>query len=200
MKMIAVASHHWFVQPSVALYITFGVGYCFIHAKAMREAILQDKAISSHTLFFIRFHRGIRGLNTFYMAFTNLDKREVILAMKFMIEADGINHPSEKALFDCIYNSLNISNEEGLAIMNYFKEAKNDMVISLKKHLDTIGLWTLEKRKDLISILTVTAFIDKNLDNRENRLLEQYRIACGLDYNDYSMLDAMQDAKKHIIR
>ena len=43
MKMIAVAPHHWFVQPLVALYITFGVGYCFIHAKAMREAILQDK-------------------------------------------------------------------------------------------------------------------------------------------------------------
>ena len=133
------------------------------------------------------------------MAFTNLDKREVILAMKFMIEADGINHPSEKALFDCIYNSLNISNEEGLAIMNYFKEAKNDMVLSLRKHLDTIGRWSLEKRKDLISILTVTAFIDKNLDNRENELLKQYRIACGLSYTDYSMLDAMQDAKKYII-
>ncbi len=51
MKMIALAPHHWFVLPVVAPYITFGVGYCFIHAKAMREAILQDKAISSHTLF-----------------------------------------------------------------------------------------------------------------------------------------------------
>ena len=133
------------------------------------------------------------------MVFTNLDKREVVLAMKLMVEADGVNHSSEKALFDCIYNSLNISNEEGLVIMNYFKEVKNDMALSLKRHLDTIGCWTLEKRKDLISILTVTAFIDRNLDNRENELIKQYRIACGLSYTDYSILDAMQDAKKYII-
>ena len=73
------------------------------------------------------------------------------------------------------------------------------MALSLRKHLDTIGRWSLEKRKDLISILTVTAFIDKNLDNRENEVLKQYRIACGLSYTDYSMLDAMQDAKKYII-
>ena len=39
MKMIAVAPHHWFVQPLLASYISFGVGcYCFIRTKAMREA------------------------------------------------------------------------------------------------------------------------------------------------------------------
>ena len=32
--------------------------------------------------------------------------------LKMMMEADNISHPSEKALFDCIYKSLNISNEE----------------------------------------------------------------------------------------
>ena len=31
MKIVAIAPHRWFVQPVVALYITFGVGYCFIH-------------------------------------------------------------------------------------------------------------------------------------------------------------------------
>lgn len=134
------------------------------------------------------------------MAFNNLDKREVILAAKFMIEADNVNHPSEKAMFDCLYNSLNISNEEGLSIMNYFKEAQRDMVTSLKKHLSIIGSWSLEKKKDLISILTVMAAIDKNIDERESKLLTQYRITCGLDYTDYSMLEAMQDAKKFIIR
>ena len=75
------------------------------------------------------------------MAFNKLDKREVVLAMKFMSEADNINHPSEKALFDCIYNSLDISTEEGLSIMNYFKETRNDMVTSLKNHLSTISNW-----------------------------------------------------------
>ncbi len=133
------------------------------------------------------------------MAFSNLDKKEVILAMKMMMEADNISHPSEKALFDCIYKSLNISNEEGLVIMNYFIETKQDIATSLKRHLDIIGSWSLEKRKDLISILTVTAFIDKKLDDNENKLLTQYRIACGLNYTDYSMLDAMKDAKKYII-
>ena len=133
------------------------------------------------------------------MAFSNLDKKEVILAMKMMMEADNISHPSEKALFDCIYKSLNISNEEGLVIMNYFIETKQDIATSLKRHLDIIGSWSLEKRKDLISILTVTAFIDKKLDDNENKLLTQYRIACGLNYTDYAMLDAMKDAKKYII-
>ena len=32
MKMIAVAPHLWFVQPLLAFCITYGVGYCFIHA------------------------------------------------------------------------------------------------------------------------------------------------------------------------
>ena len=86
------------------------------------------------------------------MIFSRLDKKEVVLAMKFMIEADNINHPSEKALFDCIYNSLNISTEEGLSIMNYFKETRNDMVTSLKNHLSTISNWSLDKKKNLISI------------------------------------------------
>ena len=134
------------------------------------------------------------------MIFSSLDKKEVILAMKFMIEADNINHPSEKTLFDCVYSSLDISNEEGLSIMNYFKDAQNDMVISLKNHLSTISSWTLDKKKNLISILTVMATIDKNIDERESKLLTQYRITCGLSYEDYSMLEAMQDAKKYIIK
>ena len=32
-KMIAVAPHRWYVQPQLATYITFGVGYCFIYSK-----------------------------------------------------------------------------------------------------------------------------------------------------------------------
>lgn len=101
------------------------------------------------------------------MAFNTLDKKEVVLAMKLMMEADNIQHPSEKLIFDCIYKSLAISNEEGLSIMNYFKETQRDMATSLRKHLSTIGSWSLEKKKDLISILTVMATIDKNIDERE---------------------------------
>ena len=62
MKMIAVAPHHWYVQPLVAPYITFGVGYCFIHSKGNAKTRVWDKAnIVPTPYFFIRFHLGIGG-------------------------------------------------------------------------------------------------------------------------------------------
>ena len=39
-KMIAVAPHRWFVRSVVALYITFGVGYCFIHSKGNARSLI----------------------------------------------------------------------------------------------------------------------------------------------------------------
>ena len=60
MKIVAVAPHRWFVQPIVALYITFGVGYCFIHSKGNAKTRVWDKAVSSHTFLFInRYSLGI---------------------------------------------------------------------------------------------------------------------------------------------
>ena len=60
MKIVAIAPHRWFVQPVVALYITFGVGYCFIHSKGNAKTRVWDKAdIVPTPYFFIRFHRGI---------------------------------------------------------------------------------------------------------------------------------------------
>ena len=47
MKMIAVAPHHWFVQPLLAFYISFGVGYCFIHSKGNAKTGVWGKADSS---------------------------------------------------------------------------------------------------------------------------------------------------------
>ena len=40
MKMMAVAPHHWFVQSLVASYITFGVGYCFIHTVGNARSLI----------------------------------------------------------------------------------------------------------------------------------------------------------------
>ena len=54
-----MAPHHWFVQPLVGLYISFGVGCCFIHSKGNARAREWDKAISSHTFFFTRYSLGI---------------------------------------------------------------------------------------------------------------------------------------------
>jgi len=59
-KMVAIASHLWFVQPVVGSYISIGVGYCFIQQQGQCEKPHQlGKAISSHTFFFIRYSLGI---------------------------------------------------------------------------------------------------------------------------------------------
>jgi hypothetical protein len=61
MKMIAVAPHRWFVQPLLASYISFGVGYCFIQQQRQCEKPHQlDKVIGSHTLFFLTISSGYR--------------------------------------------------------------------------------------------------------------------------------------------
>ncbi len=62
--MIAVAPHHWFVQPDLAPYITFGVGYCFIpFQRQMRRPNLRDKAnIVPTPYFFIHINRRLLGI------------------------------------------------------------------------------------------------------------------------------------------
>jgi hypothetical protein len=53
MKMIAVAPHHRFVQPLLASYISFGVGYCFIHSKGNAKTGVWGKANIVPHLFYI---------------------------------------------------------------------------------------------------------------------------------------------------
>ena len=90
MKMMAVAPHRWFVQPLVASYITFGVGYCFIHSKGNAKTRVWDKAVSSHTLFFIRFHLGIGKHNTsITMKFTDLEKATILSGLSRLICVDN---------------------------------------------------------------------------------------------------------------
>ena len=48
---MAVAPHHWYVQPILAFNISIGVGYCFIHSKGNAKTRVWDKAISSCTFF-----------------------------------------------------------------------------------------------------------------------------------------------------
>ena len=65
-KMVAIASHLWFVQPVVGSYISIGVGYCFIQQQGQCEKPHQlGKAVSSHTFFFIRYLRELDSINTF---------------------------------------------------------------------------------------------------------------------------------------
>ena len=61
MKMIAIAPHPWYVRPQLATYITFGVGYCFIHSKGSAKTWTSDKANKFPHLYFIPFNAERRG-------------------------------------------------------------------------------------------------------------------------------------------
>lgn len=61
MKMVAIAPTLDIYLPYVCKVSIYRLvwGYCFIHAKAMREAILQDKTnIVPRTLFFYCLFKG----------------------------------------------------------------------------------------------------------------------------------------------
>lgn len=63
MKMIAIAPHHLIYTYLISIrlldIVKIGVGcYCFIHAKAMREAILQIKQIIVPTPYFLSTSSG----------------------------------------------------------------------------------------------------------------------------------------------
>lgn len=130
------------------------------------------------------------------MTFTLLEKKAIVLAMQRMIAADNISHPNEKVVFDRVYESLNISGEEGLSFLNELIT----MQINMSDHYSTISNMDLEKRKDLISILTVMATIDRDLDEREKDILSEYRLFCDLPYTKYSLLEALKNANKYILR
>ena len=56
-KMMAIAPHRWYVQPLLATYITFGVGYCFIRSKGSAKTWMWDKANKFPHLYFILIRR-----------------------------------------------------------------------------------------------------------------------------------------------
>lgn len=66
MKMIAIAPHHLIYTYLISIrlldIVKIGVGcYCFIHAKAMREAILRIKQIIVPTPYFLSAFFGELG-------------------------------------------------------------------------------------------------------------------------------------------
>ena len=87
-----MAPHHWFVQPILGLYISSGVGYCFIHSKGNARAREWDKAISSHTFFFIRYSQGI-GWHSF-----KIIMRENLSVVYETPQAEVINLELEQAV------------------------------------------------------------------------------------------------------
>ncbi len=134
--------------------------------------------------------------------FTTNEKKAIVFAMNAMVNADGYKHPNEKNLYNVIYQSLNIDSREASSIMAYMLDASTSLLgnSAFEEHLDVIRGMNIEKKKDLISILTTLAAIDGNIDNNENQLLTHYRIVCDLPYTEYSTTDAVKNATKFIIR
>ena len=88
---MAMAPHRWYVQPILALYITFGVGcYCFIRTKAMREAREMGKAdiVPTPLLYIIMPSRGLGSIlfhnekNVFYDAYPSISSDYVYFLFK----------------------------------------------------------------------------------------------------------------------
>lgn len=165
----------------------------------MREASLKDKGSKFPHLYFIltAFFWGLDSIKTHTMIFSSQEKKAIVLAMKLMIDADHVRHPNEKLIYDCIYKSLNISYDESIAIMAFMSSFIDD---AINEHFSIIANMDIEKKKDVISILTTLAAIDKHIDNSENELLTQYRLVCELPYTKYSLLEAMQNAQKYIVK
>ena len=124
--------------------------------------------------------------------FTTNEKKAIVFAMNAMVNADGYKHPNEKNLYNVIYQSLNIDSREASSIMAYMLDASNPLLgnSAFEEHIDVIRGMNIDKKKDLISILTTLAAIDGNIDNNENQLLT----------HEYSTTDAVKNATKFIIK
>lgn len=129
------------------------------------------------------------------MTFSTIEKREFILAMQSMIAIDGA-HPSKKRIFDSVYKTLEVNYEEGISFLSYV----NNPRINWDEHYAIIGKWDIEKKKGLISVLTVLSTIGEGFKNEKAELLTGYRACCGLTYAAFSTLDAVLTASKYILK
>ena len=129
------------------------------------------------------------------MTFNSIEKREFILAIQSMIAIEG-PHPSKKRIFDNVYRTLNVNYDEGISFLSYI----NSSQINWNEHYSTIQRMDIEKKKSLISVLTVLSTIGDNFKNEKVELLTAYRACCDLSIATFSTLDAVITASKYILK
>ena len=129
------------------------------------------------------------------MTFSSIEKREFILAMQSMIAIEG-PHPSKKRIFDNVYRTLNVNYDEGISFLSYI----NSSQINWNEHYSIIQRMDIEKKKSLISVLTVLSTIGDDFKNEKVELLTGYRACCDLSIATFSTLDAVITASKYILK
>lgn len=128
------------------------------------------------------------------MTLSTIEKREFILAMQSMIAIEG-SHPSKKRIFDSVYKVLDVDYSEGISFLNYINGSR----INWNEHYAVIRRMDIEKKKSLISVLTVLSTIGDGFKNEKAELLTGYRACCDLSYAAFSTLDAVITASKYIL-
>ena len=112
-----------------------------------------------------------------------------------MIAIEG-PHPSKKRIFDSVYKTLNVSYDEGISFLSYI----NSSQINWDEHYSVIQKMDIEKKKSLISVLTVLATIGNGFQDKKAELLTGYRACCDLSFATFSTLDAVMTASKFILK
>ena len=206
MKMIAVAPHHRFVQPILALYISFGVGcYCFIHAKAMREAILQDKADIVPTPFYLSafiWELVSTATNNIKTMETNLNVQQKAAISQFL---NHLSNPSfrmkwnKEELFD-VFSSYSLPHQTDLDYSSYDYAlrtlpfaVKRDFVCKILnswKHAAQADSYTLYKTLQDLLYMKIETGVECVLFNNILNLIDYFnapsvRIKARCDTNFY---------------
>ncbi len=136
-----------------------------------------------------------RALKLVFMTFSTIEKREFILAMQSMIAIEG-PHPSKKKIFDSVFKTLDVNYDESISFLSYI----NNPRINWDEHYSVIQRMDLEKKKSLISVLTVLSTIGEGCKNEKVELLTGYRACCDLSCTTFSTLDAVMTASKFILK
>ena len=186
MKMMAVAPHHWYVQPILAFNISIGVGYCFIHSKGNAKTRVWDKAISSCTFFVLSAFIWELGSITnridmswlsFKKGWTKEEKIAVLKSLCFIIGAD------EKVV-----------NAEGQLLVNFFQKYGLDSTsamyeqasMSQDKMSSIIRQFSNEDKNLVLGYWKQAVSCDGNIDPNEVTTLVLMAKECGINFTTLS--------------
>ena len=115
--------------------------------------------------------------------------------MQSMIAIEG-PHPSKKKIFDSVFKTLDVNYDESISFLSYI----NNPRINWDEHYSVIQRMDLEKKKSLISVLTVLSTIGEGCEDEKVELLTGYRACCDLSCTTFSTLDAVMTASKFILK
>ncbi len=128
------------------------------------------------------------------MEYTLEEKKAIVLALKALIDADNNRHPSEANLFNTLFKYL-VKPSEAASVMAYAIDATIMPEIAFNQHVEVLREMMLWKKKEFISMLTILAIIDNDVDIRETEAICYYRKICEISEQSFSSADAIIHSK-----